>query len=116
MQRKKSNNRNGRLANASEKAFHAWLKEQPCCWCGSESGAIVDHAKGATFSHNKVHIGHRFCLCPCVTCDTEKTIHGKRLGNESEAWEKLDNQYRIQVGYSAGGSTEEWLAIKDWGK
>lgn len=114
MQRKKSNNRNGRLANASEKAFHGWLKEQPCCWCGSESGVIVDHAKGATFSHNKVHIGHRFCLCPCVTCDEQKTIHGRRLGNEAEMWEELNERYFCETGDCAP-SNEEW-AIYDWGK
>jgi len=83
VQRKATKNTRG--PNADEKRFQGWLKDQPCCWCDSEAGVIVDHAKGATFKHNKVLIGHRFCLCPCVECDTQKTIHGKRLGNESKA-------------------------------
>lgn len=92
MQRKKS--KNTRLANAEEKRFHGWLKEQPCVWCGNEGPSIVDHCRGATFKHNKTLIGHWFCLPCCVPCDTQKTIHGKRLGNESEAWNEIMNKYR----------------------
>lgn len=115
MQRKKSNNRNGRLANAEEKRFHAWLKEQSCCWCGSESGSIVDHARGSTFSVNKVHVGHMFCLCPCLDCDMKKTIHGKRQGNEAAKWEELVIRYLETV---EGATCDEdiFYSIHYWGK
>ena len=88
MQRKKGKT-GTRYANADEKRFHKWLKEQPCVWCGNDGPSIVDHCRGATFKHNKTLIGHWFCLPCCVVCDTQKTIHGKRLGNESQTWFEL---------------------------
>jgi len=93
MQRKPSKNRNGRGPNSAEKAFQGWLKEQPCTWCGCDGPSIVDHCRGATFGHNKVHIGHWFCIPQCVECDTKKTVHGKRQGNESEKWLELNEAY-----------------------
>jgi len=114
MQRRASKNRNGRLANASEKKFHSWLKEHDCVWCDQPGPSIVDHCKGATFGHNKVHIGHWFCLPPCVECDKEKTIHGKRLGNESFAWGRLHQDYFNETGKSAPIDVER--AIESWGK
>ena len=120
MQRKKSNNRNGRLANADEKRFHAWLKEHECVWCENPGPSIVDHCKGSTFSHNKVHIGHWFCLPQCVTCDTQKTIHGKRLGNESEAWQLINTEYEMEPKVDAfhlcSTPAEVYESIQDWGK
>lgn len=59
MQRKSSKNTRG--PNKAEKDFQAWLKEQPCSVTG-DHGVQVHHCKGATFKHNKVLIGHWFCL------------------------------------------------------
>lgn len=84
MQRKATKNTRG--PNANEVKFQGWLKEQPCVWCGNEGPSIVDHCKGATFKHNKVLIGHWFCIPQCFNCDMQKTIHGKRQGNEARAW------------------------------
>jgi len=87
------NSKNTRQANAEERRFHGWLKEHDCHWCKRSGPSIVDHARGSTFKHNKVLIGHWFCIPTCVECDTQKTIHGKRLGNESWAWINLINEY-----------------------
>lgn len=110
MQRKKSNNRNGRLANSDEKAFQAWTKQQSCVWCGNEGPSIVDHCRGQTWSHNKVHCGHWFVIPQCVECDTEKTIHGKRQGNEASSWAIMVLQYSGLV------PDDVWTAINDWNK
>lgn len=112
MQRKAT--KNTRAANSEEKAFHKWLKHHSCCYCGNESPSIVDHARGATFKHNKVLIGHWFCLPVCVTCDTEKTIHGKRLGNESETWFSLAVDYTIETGIYP--PLDVIQAIQDWNR
>ena len=72
----------------------------------------MDHAKGATFKHNKVLIGHWFCLPVCVICDHEKTIGGKRQGNESEAWLSLIEAYSDEV----TPPDDVIAAIKDWNK
>jgi len=114
MQRKKSNNRNGRLANSAEKAFQAWLKDQSCVWCGKVGPSIVDHCKGSTFGHNKVHVGHWFCIPQCAECDTQKTIHGKRLGNESWAWKRKEEDYICDTGLAS--PEDVWSAIDDWNK
>lgn len=112
MQRKPTKNTRG--PNADEKRFQGWLKNRYCEWCGSESGSIVDHCRGATFKHNKVLIGHTLCLPQCVTCDTQKTIHGKRLGNESARCLLLLNKFRIDTGIEFPVEVIE--AIKDWNK
>jgi len=116
MRRKKSNNRNGRLANTSEKNFHKWLSEQSCAWCGNPGPSIVDHCRGSTFSNNKVHIGHWFCLPQCVTCDTQKTIHGKRLGNESKAWAFIANAYEVERMDATAIPDDVFLSIQAWNK
>jgi hypothetical protein len=114
MQRKPSKNRNGRGPNSSEKAFQGWLKQQACVWCGNEGPSIVDHCKGSTFGHNKVHIGHWFCISQCVECDTQKTIHGKRQGNEAQAWIEQESEWKFSTGKSC--PDDLWQAIKDWNK
>ena len=111
MQRKTSKNRNGRGPNAAEKAFQGWLKEQPCTWCGCEGPSIVDHCKGATFGHNKVHIGHWFCIPQCVECDTKKTIHGKSLGNQAHRW-----SWSIADYGEMKCPLDVFVTIKDWDK
>jgi len=91
MQRKPTKNTRGPCLD--EKQFQAWIKQQPCCWCGSESGSIVDHVKGATFKHNKVLIGHWFVLPNCERCDYKKTIEGKKLGDYAAKWHDLAVRY-----------------------
>lgn len=113
MQSKPSKNRNGRSANAAEKAFQGWVKYQPCIWCGSESGSIVDHVVGAKTGHNKVHIGHWFVLPNCEICDKKKTIEGKKLGNYSHQWSKLMIAYRLEMNKYAPNDVAG--AINDWG-
>ena len=115
MQRKPTKNTRG--ANADEKRFQGWCKDQECSWCGNPGPSIVDHCRGATFKHNKTLIGHWFCIPQCVECDTKKTIHGKRLGNESLMWRNI-------VDMLAHYSGPNWLnvpdevydSIMDWGR
>ena len=91
MQRKPTKNTRG--PNAEEKRFHAWVKQQPCCWCGSESGSIVDHVMGSTFRHNKTLIGHWFVLPNCAECDYKKTELGQKLGDYAKAWHTIIVEY-----------------------
>ena len=114
MQRKPSKNRSGRGPNAEEKAFQGFLKEHYCIWCGNDGPSIVDHCRGATYSHNKVHIGHWFCVSQCVTCDTKKTMDGKRQGNESQAWLDVIKNYMIDRARTVPEDVYE--AIKDFDK
>ena len=113
MQSKPSKNRNGRSANATEKAFHGFLKSRPCCWCGSESGSIVDHVVGAKTGHNKVHIGHWFCLPNCQECDERKTIGGEKLGDYSAKWELELTEFEYSTNKTA--PDEVIFSIADWG-
>ena len=100
--------------NAAEKRFQGWLKEQGCSWCPQEGPCIVDHAKGATFKHNKVLVGHWFCLPVCMECDTEKTICGKLQGNQAEKWLEIIENYLIESKRCAPLEVES--AIQSWGK
>tara|TARA_R110000851_G_scaffold41818_3_gene104566 strand:- start:268 stop:627 length:360 start_codon:yes stop_codon:yes gene_type:complete len=114
MQSKPSKNRNGRGANAAEKAFQGWVKYQPCCWCGSESGSIVDHVVGAKTGHNKVHIGHWFVLPNCEVCDKRKTVGGEKLGDYSSKWVSLHYEYAQESGLQL--NIEVFDAITNWGE
>ena len=71
MQRKATKTTRG--PNAKEKAFMAWVKQQPCCICGTPGPSIADHMYGATQRHNKVLIGMWALLPYCQTCDAVKT-------------------------------------------
>lgn len=113
MQRKPT--RNTRGPNAEEKRFQAWLKEHDCVWCGDEGPSIVDHCRGATFKHLKTLCGHMFCLSNCVTCDTQKTIHGKRLGNEAAKWEDVIIEY-LETVNGATCCDDVFYAIANWGR
>jgi len=114
MQSKPSKNRNGRSANQAEKNFQRWMKDQPCCWCGSESGSIVDHVVGAKTGHNKVHIGHWFVLPNCEICDDKKTRLGQKLGNYSVKWHILMNAYESEI-HKGITPMDVVLSIVDWG-
>jgi len=90
MQRKPTKNTRG--PNAQEKAFQGWLKEQGCAYCPTPGPSIVDHARGSTFKHQKVLVGHAFCTSKCEKCDSYKTngnhrAHFEGTGiTESGAW------------------------------
>ena len=90
MQRKPTKNTRG--PNAEEKRFQAWLKEQPCCVTGKSGPSIVHHCEGSTFKHNKVLIGHWFCIPLSQEADDVIT-HGSRrkfremYGSQSNLWE-----------------------------
>lgn len=111
MQRKPTKNTRG--PNAEEKRFQGWVKEQPCCWCGSESGSIVDHVMGSTFRHNKTLIGHWFVLPNCAECDYKKTELGQKLGDYAEKWSEVEARYQVD-GYR-GAPDEVWIVIEQWG-
>jgi len=74
----KPNSKKNRAKNAAEFRWQQWLKEQPCSFCGSTSGSIVDHCKGSTFKHNKRMIGEIFCNSKCLKCDTVVTLGTRR--------------------------------------
>lgn len=112
MQRKPTKNTRG--PSAAEKRFQGWVKHKPCCWCGSESGSIVDHVKGATFRHNKTLIGHWFVLPNCTVCDDKKTREGKKLGDYAGRWAEKHYQYEIETGESAPESVQ--VSILMWGE
>lgn len=111
MQRKPTKNTRG--PNAEEKRFQGWVKQQPCCWCGSESGSIVDHVMGSTFRHNKTLIGHLFVLPNCAECDYKKTELGQKLGDYSYKWITLQADYEHDRG--AFAPSDAWAAIEQWG-
>jgi hypothetical protein len=112
MQRKPTKNTRG--PNAAEKRFQGWIKEQDCGFCDNPGPCIGDHARGATFKHNKVLAGHWFVVPRCAPCDTEKTIGGKRLKNESRVWLELIGRYISETGEYVPG--EVILAIKDFNR
>lgn len=118
MQRKATKNTRG--PNAQEKAFHGWLKEQSCAYCGNPGPSIVDHARGATFKHQKVLIGHAFCTSKCEQCDMFKT-HGSHRGhyeaceiNESTAWIRKQGKWLDETGQCF--PSEVILSISDFEK
>ena len=112
MQRKPTKNTRG--PNAEEKRFHGWVKQQPCCWCGSESGTIVDHVKGATFKHNKALIGHWLVVPNCLECDDKKTRLGQKLGDYADKWDLLRFSYEMEGNGTVPASVFE--SIIDWGR
>ena len=59
MKRKASKNTRG--PNQKEKDFMWWLKHQRCVVSGVEP-VEVHHCKGSSFKHNKVLVGHWFCI------------------------------------------------------
>ncbi len=114
MQRKAT--KNTRAANADEKRFMAWVKEQPCCICHTPVPSIVDHMYGATFKHNKVLIGMWALLPYCPTCDEVKTLgsHNKHLEvfgmTQAQIYIKFIINSPIQPHY------EVLAAIEGWGR
>ena len=101
MQRKSTKNTRG--PNAEEKAFQAWLKQRPCCITG-RYGVHVHHVKGSCYKHNKLLIGHRFCLP--LHPDEHRKIHANKKewrrtnGPEWRHWIILADMYWLQTGIS----------------
>ncbi len=94
MQRKTSKTTRG--PNKAEKDFQAWLKQQPCCVTG-QIGVQVHHCKGATYKHNKVLIGHWFCLPLSPEVHAEYHAGTKawkaKYGTQSSFWLDLVERY-----------------------
>ncbi len=87
--------RQSRAANASEKRYHAWAKDQPCACCGSLSGSILDHWSGSSrklySGTERVMVGHWLVVPLCQECDDIKTRGNSRafaeaFGSWLEVW------------------------------
>jgi len=122
MQRKRS--RNTREANAAEKRFMKWVKDQDCVACGADGPSIVDHMYGATFKNNKVLIGHWALLPYCTDCDSIKTngSHTTHLAwfgvSQADFFGGLWPEYWAYCGGGLPSPIPQEVidAIMDWGK
>jgi len=117
MQRKATKNTRG--PNADEKRFQAWCKEQPCVVTELDGPSIVHHCEGATFKHNKVLIGHWFCIPLSLKADnivTHRSRHAfrKEFGAQSDLWLKTLYNYESYSGCAPPEEVKE--AIMDWNK
>lgn len=111
MQRKPTKNTRG--PNAEEKRFLAWVKEQPCCCCGSHAPSIAHHCQGSTFKHNKVLIGHWFIIPLCSECDEIDTqgshkAFRERFGPQSERWYGLIERYEPRPPQEVIDAVMDW--------
>jgi len=99
MQRRSTKQSRG--PNQSEKDFQAWLKIQPCCITG-RNDVQVHHCVGSTGKHNKVLIGHYFCLP--LSVDTHWLYHNRKRefkaqhGLQNRLWMELCNRYYTEEG------------------
>lgn len=84
--------------NADEKAFQAWLKQRPCI-IGSAGITEVHHCKGSTFKHNKVHIGHWFCLP--LSQEQHRAYHAATKAWQTENGGQAFNWMKVYAEYSA---------------
>ena len=103
-----------RGATAEEKRFHAWLKQRPCAVTGRE-GVDVHHCVGATFRHNRILIGHVFCLPLAPEIHREfhqdKRIWIDNYGLQCDIWHDEYHEYCYQIGHPV--FVEEFTAIMD---
>lgn len=105
--------------NADEKRFQAWCKHHPCIVTGKSGPSIVHHCEGATFKHNKILVGHWFCIPLCKEVDDVIT-HGSRkkfrevYGAQSGYWRKLIDNYQVERAVIP--PAEVYFAILDWGR
>ena len=105
---------NTRNANAEEKRWHAWLKEQPCCQCHKPGPSIVEHCVGSTFKHQKQLIGHLFCIPLCSWCDSIKTRGGrprywKMFGERMcESWKRVIDDSPFEPPPRAAAAIMDW--------
>lgn len=106
-----------RQANQSERNFQGWLKEHVCCVSG-DNGVEVHHCEGSTFRHNKVLIGHWFCIP--LTTEKHKEYHSgtrafrERHGMQADLWMNVYQLYKDDTGKKA--PLEVVQAIADWGR
>ena len=118
MQRKPTKNTRG--PNADEKRFQGWLKDGGwCVACDEYHPVVVHHCEGATFKHNKVLVGHWFCLPLCAGCDDVVTTGSRRafrekFGSQSDLWLSVINDYLCETG--CGVPSDVRYAIEDWNK
>jgi hypothetical protein len=93
-----------RSANASEKRFHAWCKEQPSIVSG-QHGVEVHHCSGSSSKSyvgaERVHIGHWFCL-PLTTQEhwlfhNRKNEFITKYGMQNELWLQLIDGYDSEI-------------------
>lgn len=121
MQRRPTKNTRG--ANAEEKRFHKWIKEdcEICAACckPNHRNLIVHHCEGSTFRHNKTLVGHWFTIGLCPSCDDIIT-HGSKnkfrelYGPQSECWENLIFKYLVATGNETPYRIMK--SIMDWGR
>jgi len=93
-------NKQSRGANADEKKFMAWCKEQPSIVSGSY-GVEVHHCVGSSaktyVGAERVHIGHYFILP--LTPEEHKTYHNRKrefaseYGHQQDLWLLLISSY-----------------------
>ena len=121
MQRKAT--KNTRAANADEKRFHKWIKEEceTCAACcqPNHRNLIVHHCEGSTFRHNKTLIGHWFVLGLCPSCDDIVTNGSKNkfrelFGSQAGCWDSLIFEYKVLTGNHP--PIEVRQAILNWGR
>lgn len=127
----KPNSKKSVAKTAKQKAWHGWLKQQPCSFCGSHSGSIVDHCKGSTFINDKVRIGEEFCNSKCQICDdivtlgARKNLFEKFGFTDSDATLQQMKQYEVETGitfsddilnsihdvYAVNEDVTDWMSI-----
>lgn len=111
MQRKATKQSRG--PNADEKAFQAWLKQRPCI-IGGMGITEVHHCKGSTLKHNKVHIGHWFCLP--LSQEQHRAYHAAtkswqaEYGSQAAIWLSVHDMYTEQTGCAAPIDVYESIA------
>jgi hypothetical protein len=91
-------------ANAQERAFMAWCKEQPSIISG-EYGVEVHHCVGSSrrvyVGMNRVRIGHWFLLP--LTPSEHWLYHNRKsefidqYGEQSQLWERLIQAYPVEI-------------------
>jgi len=115
MQRKATKQSRG--ANADEKRFQGWLKEQSCCVTDAW-GVQVHHCVGSSAKHNKVHIGHWFCipLAPHIHDEYHAGSKAWReiYGTQAYYWDLLADIYYCETGQKV--PDDIYAAITDWNK
>lgn len=115
MQRR-ATKRSTRAANAEEKRFLKWVKEQPCIQCQQRGPSIADHMYGSAFIHNKVLIGHWAVIPLCLECDSIKTRGNHRYYQDMFGETQADSWVRLVL-YSPFEPPQEVIdAIQDWGR
>lgn len=65
-------------ATKAQTDWHNWLRDQGCVIC--KKPAEIHHCAGSTAKHNKIHIGHWWCIPLCTEHHRGKFgIHGANL-------------------------------------